>query len=678
MSLTGLPMKLNAAQMEAVSTIQGPLLVFAGAGSGKTRVITNRIAHMVEGVKIPASKIVALSFTNKSAKEMAERLRKMVPREKLKGITLSTFHSLGLKILKEHITKLGYNETFLLFNGTDQEAFVSDLLKSKRLDPKKVPPKEILRRISYAKNTQVHPKDNGLTGEFDLVAAEVFSLYEEGLKEKNAIDFDDLILLPKRLLAEFPEIAVYYQRKHEYFLVDEFQDTNQLQYEFLSLFRGNSDNLCVVGDDDQSIYAFRGSNVQLILNFEREFPHAKVVRLLENYRSTSLIIQAANSLIQNNKGRKEKTLYSRIPSAERVEYYETADEREEAIFVAGRIQTLLIKNEFKGKEIAILFRTNFQSRPFEEELRNRSIPYKVVGGYNFFDRKEIRDCISYLRYVANPKDDYSLLRIINYPKRGIGPGTMQKLQEEAFTHKLSLYEIFHKMIESPDYLPEVKAKVRQEIYQFVEMVDAFKKKFAMSPKLAPVLREMITQIGFEREISMEETEEKVVKARIYNLSELVNMLSFFEEEEGREGKATIFDFLQRLVLLMEDEPKEDEEDRRVQLLTMHQSKGLEYDLVFLVGLEEGILPNSRVIEEEGEVVDEERRLLYVGMTRPRRKLYLTSARTRRKFGEQIESAPSRFLNELSQDAVLFFPMETKDRDTETKNFLEELDKLKVG
>ncbi|MDF3820210.1 3'-5' exonuclease [Leptospira sp. 96542] len=668
-------MKLNSAQMEAVLTITGPLLVFAGAGSGKTRVITNRIAHMIEGVKIPASKIVALSFTNKSAKEMAERLRKMVPREKLKGITLSTFHSLGLKILKEHITKLGYKETFLLFNGTDQESFVSELLKTKRLDPKKIPPKEILRRISFAKNTQSDNWDVS-GGEFDLVAMELFPLYQEGLFEKNAIDFDDLILLPKRILSEFSEVAAAYRKKHEFYLVDEFQDTNQLQYEFLSLFRGESDNLCVVGDDDQSIYAFRGSNVQLILNFEKEFPHAKVVRLLENYRSTAPIIQAANSLIKNNLGRKEKELFSRIHSIEQVEYYETPDEREEAVFVASRIQSFLIKNEYKGKEIAILFRTNFQSRPFEEELRNRSIPYKVVGGYNFFDRKEIRDCISYLRFVANPKDDYSLLRIINYPKRGIGPTTMQKLQEEAFQKKLSVFEVFLKIVEDVDYLTEIKAKVRQEIFAFVELVEGFRKKFALSPKLAPVLREMITQIGFEREISLEESEEKVVKARIYNLSELVNMLSYFEEEEGRETKPTIFDFLQRLVLLMEDEPKEDEEDRRVQLLTMHQSKGLEYDLVFLVGLEEGILPNSRVMEE-GEVVDEERRLLYVGMTRPRRKLYLTSARTRRKFGEQIESAPSRFLDELSRDAVLFFPMETKDREAETKNFLEELEKLKV-
>lgn len=671
-------MKLNPAQMEAVLTVKGPLLVFAGAGSGKTRVITNRIAHMIETEKIPSQRIVALSFTNKSAKEMAERLRKMVPREKLKGIVLSTFHSLGLKILKEHITRLGYKETFLLFNGGDQESFVSELLKGKKIDPKKVPPKEILRRISFAKNTQNLNQNSELSlGELESITEELFPLYEEGLKERNAVDFDDLILLPKRLLAEFDDIASLYRKKYEYYLVDEFQDTNQLQYEFLSLFRGESDNLCVVGDDDQSIYAFRGSNVELILNFEREFPHAKVVRLLENYRSTANIIEAANSLIKNNSGRKEKTLFSRIPSIEKVEYYETADEKEEAIFVVGRIQSFLVKNEYKGKEIAILFRTNFQSRPFEEELRNRSIPYKVVGGYNFFDRKEIRDCISYLRYVANPKDDYSLLRIINTPKRGIGPSTLQILQEESFQKKSSLFEIFLKMIEDVDYLPEIKAKVRQEIYHFVELIESFKKKFALAPKLAPILREMITQIGFEKMISQEEDDEKVVKARIYNLSELVNMLSFFEDEEGREEKPTIFDFLQRLVLLMEDEPKEDEEDRRVQLLTMHQSKGLEFDLVFLVGLEEGILPNSRVIEI-GEAVDEERRLLYVGMTRPRRKLYLTSASTRRKFGEQIESAPSRFIEELSRDAVLFFPMETKDREAETKNFLEELEKLKVS
>lgn len=664
--------------MEAVNTVEGPLLVFAGAGSGKTRVITNRIGHMIENKHISAGKIVALSFTNKSAKEMAERLRKMIPREKLKGIILSTFHSLGLKILKEHITKLGYHETFLLFNSGDQESFVSELLKIKKLDPKKIPPKEILRRISYYKNTLGTAKNQSLDvmDEFNVVAQELYPLYESGLKEKNAVDFDDLILLPKRLLAEFPDVAEIYHKKYHYFMVDEFQDTNQLQYEFLSLFRGKSENLCVVGDDDQSIYAFRGSNVELILNFEKEFPQAKVVRLLENYRSTSPIIAAANSLIKNNIGRKEKELYSRIHSSELVEYYETADEKEEAIFVASRIQNFLIKNEYKGNEIAILFRTNFQSRPFEEELRNRNIPYKVVGGYNFFDRKEVRDCISYLRYVANPKDDYSLLRILNYPKRGIGPGTIQKLQEESYHRNCSLFDVFLKIIEDVDYLTEVKTKVRQEIYHFVELIETFKKKFSLSPKLAPVLKEMISQIGFEREISLEESEEKVIKARIYNLSELVNMLSYFEDEEDRTEKPKLFDFLQRLALLMEDEPKEEETDRRVQLLTMHQSKGLEYDLVFLVGLEEGILPNSRVIDI-GEAVDEERRLLYVGMTRPRLKLYLTGARTRRKFGEQIGSAPSRFLEELSRDAVLYFPMETKDKEAETQNFLEELEKLKV-
>lgn len=664
--------------MEAVNTIQGPLLVFAGAGSGKTRVITNRIAHMIQNKDISAGKIVALSFTNKSAKELAERLRKMVPREKLKGIILSTFHSLGLRILKEHIAKLGYHETFLLFNGGDQESFVSELLKIKKIDPKKVPPKEILRRISYAKNTMGLSRNASLdvSEEFSLVAQELFPMYEDGLKEKNAIDFDDLILLPKRILQEFPEVAEAYHKKYQYFLVDEFQDTNQLQYQFLSLFRGESDNLCVVGDDDQSIYAFRGSNVELILNFEREFPHAKIVRLLENYRSTRPIIEAAHSLIKNNKGRKEKQLFSRIQSDDNVEYYETADEKEEAIFVASRIQSVLIKNEFQGNEIAILFRTNFQSRPFEEELRNRNIPYKVVGGYNFFDRKEVRDCICYLRYVANPKDDYSLLRIINYPKRGIGPTTVNKLQEEAFSKGISIFDVFLKIVEDVDYLTEVKTKVRQEIYHFVELVETFKKKFSLSPKLAPVLKEMITQIGFEREISIEESDEKVSKARIFNLSELVNMLAFFENEE-REEKPKIFDFLQRLALMMEDEPKEEEKDRRVQLLTMHQSKGLEYDLVFLVGLEEGILPNSRVIEE-GEAVDEERRLLYVGMTRPRRKLYLTAARSRRKFGEQIASDPSRFIKELSRDVVLYFPLEKEDREAETLNFLEELEKLKVG
>ncbi len=669
-------MKLNSNQKKAVETTEGPLLVFAGAGSGKTRVITNRIASMVLEKQIPAGSIVALSFTNKSAGEMKERLRKMVPKEKLKGIVLSTFHSLGLRILKEHIQVLGYGEKFILFNANDQESFVSDLIKLHKLDPKKIPPKDVIKFISLQKNTQGSSGAQNETGFDELFA--ILEDYQSEMKKRNTLDFDDLILLPKEILKKHPEIAKSYHKKFHYFMVDEFQDTNQLQYDFLTLFRGESQNLCVVGDDDQSIYAFRGSNVELILNFEREFPGATVVRLLENYRSAAPIIQAANSLIKNNKSRKEKELYSLIPSTELVSDFEVSDEKEEAVFVASQIQSYLVKNEYQGNQIAILFRTNYQSRPFEEELRNRNIPYKVVGGYNFFDRKEVRDCIAYLRCIANHKDDLSLQRILNYPKRGIGSGSLQILLAEAQSKGIRLFEVFLRICESPDYLPEVKAKVRQEIYQLVEILETYQKKFFQADKMSLVLKELIQQVGLENAIRLEEEEEKIAKARIYNLSELVNMMSFFEAEEDKEEAPTLFSFLIRLSLLMEDDPKEEEgkEDRRVQLLTMHQSKGLEFDLVFVVGLEEGILPNSRVMDNP-ESVDEERRLLYVAMTRPRRKLYLTHSQTRRKFGEQMQAEPSRFLLELDRSVVDFHPLGEMPKEEAIEGFLADLEKLKV-
>lgn len=671
-------MDLNHDQKEAVNHIQGPLLVFAGAGSGKTRVITNRIANMIDREKISAGHIVALSFTNKSAREMEKRLRSMVPRKYLRGIVLSTFHSLGLKILKEHITALGYNSHFLLMNANDQEALMVQLLKNKKLDPKDFPPRDIIRRISLVKNSRelyldrLYQSDN----EIDIIARELYPIYQENLKDRNTLDFDDLILLPLELFLKHSSIAEIYHKRYHYFMVDEFQDTNELQYEFLRLLRGPHRNLCVVGDDDQSIYAFRGSNVQLILNFEKDFPDAKVVRLLENYRSTTTIIQAANSLIQKNKNRREKSLFSRVPSIEKVEYFETMDEREEAIFVVGMIEDAYRKGT-KPNEIAILFRTNFQSRPFEEELRMRNLPYKVVGGYNFFDRREVRDMISYLRIIANSKDETSLMRTINTPKRGIGQTTIAKLYKESLETGQNISEILLKIIETPDYMTDIKSKLRSEIYAYQELIEKYRKKFAQGGKLAPILRELIVDSGLEKEIQLEESDEKVAKARIYNLNELVNMLSFFEDDPDREEKPSLYDFLARLALLMEDDERDEEnEDRRIQLLTIHQSKGLEFETVFVVGIEEGILPNSRVVDESDDV-DEERRLFYVAMTRAKRKLFLTGSKTRKKYGESIDTNPSRFLEEIDPSTIHLHKLQDGASEGGL-DFLQELEKLKAG
>lgn len=671
-------MKLNPEQEKAVQTVHGPLLIFAGAGSGKTRVISNRISHMVQDHHIPASKIVALSFTNKSAKEMAERVRKLVPRNLLKGIVLSTFHSLGLGILKKHIEKLGYKQPFLLLNQADQEGLITGMLVAQKIEPKRAQVSEILGKISRVKNSGPEYLEFLRTSinEGDLTASSLFQQYQDSLKEQNCIDFDDLILLPSRLLVDFEEVREEYHKKFQYFMVDEFQDTNRTQYEFLRALMGTSDNLCVVGDDDQSIYAFRGSDVSLILGFEKDFPTATVIRLLENYRSTDVIVSAANSLIRHNSSRREKELYSRVPGARKVKYVERIDEKDEAEWVADSIREEIIKEARKGSQVAILFRTNFQSRPFEEVFRARDMPYKVVGGYNFFDRKEVRDLISYIRLIANQKDDASLLRIINYPKRGIGPGSISLVHEKAGHTKESLYETLFRVCESPDFIPDLNRKVASEIYNFVNLIEKAKKKFSSSPRLFFALRELIADLALEKEIILEEKEEKVAKARIYNMSELVNMLAFFEENNESGEKPTLFDFINRLAMLMEDAPNDEKEDNRVQLLTIHQSKGLEFESVYVVGLEEGILPNGRIATEEN-AVDEERRLMYVAMTRAKAHLCLTGAANRRKFGEQLSSEPSRFLKEIDSDTLDWLSNE-ETRQQETDDFLQELEKLKTG
>lgn len=669
---------LSPEQARAVQTVQGPLLIFAGAGSGKTRVISNRIAHMIQDHHIPAGKLVALSFTNKSAKEMGERVRKLVPRNLLKGIVLSTFHSLGLGILKKHIEKLGYKMPFLLLNQADQEGLVTGMLVAQKLEPKRAQVMEVLSKISRIKNSGPDYKEamEASLNEGDLLAASLFQQYQDTLREQNSIDFDDLILLPSQLLKEFEEVREEYHKKHHYFMVDEFQDTNPIQYTFLRALMGDSNNLCVVGDDDQSIYAFRGSDVSLILGFENDFPGASVIRLLENYRSTDIIVSAANSLIRHNVSRRSKELYSRVPGALKVKYVERMDEKDEAEWVVESIREEIIKEARKGSQIAILFRTNFQSRPFEESFRARDMPYKVVGGYNFFDRKEVRDLISYIRLIANQKDDASLLRIINYPKRGIGAGSIALVHEKAAQNKESLYETLFRVCESPDFIPDLNRKISSEIYNFVNLIEKSKKKFSSSPRLFFALRELIADLGLEKEIILEEKEEKVAKARIYNMSELVNMLAFFEENNDSGEKPTLFDFINRLAMLMEDEPSDEKEDNRVQLLTIHQSKGLEFESVYVVGLEEGILPSGRAALEDNSV-DEERRLMYVAMTRAKRHLCLTGAANRRKFGEQLTSEPSRFLKEIDPETLDWLSNE-ETRKQETDDFLQELEKLKTG
>ncbi|MDX1957080.1 MAG: 3'-5' exonuclease [Leptospiraceae bacterium] len=662
-------MELNKEQQRAVKHKDGPLLIFAGAGSGKTRVITNRIVHLIRSHKVSPANIVALSFTNKSAKELKERIKKMLSRTELKGMELSTFHSLGLKICKEHLNELGYTHPFLLSAPRDLESLLQEILKQKKIPSQDIKLNSLVSRISIWKNSG-YSENNHPNTEYDALVAMIFESYEKRLKSENSLDFDDLILKPIEILKTNPTIKAKYEKKFKYIMIDEFQDTNSVQYEFIKLLLGKNTNLCVVGDDDQSIYGFRGSNKDLILNFENDFTNTTTIKLLQNYRSTTQILKLANSLISKNENRREKELWSNIVSSERILYKEETDENEEASFVAGKIKELVLKDKIPFGEIAVLFRTNYQSRPFEMEFRMSSIPFKLIGAYNFFDRKEVKDLLSYLRVIANHRDDLSLLRILNYPKRGLGSTTRTRIQEKASELEVSVWEVLLRICESPDFLPELK-KASKEIYEFVELIQKYQKEFYQANKMTKVFKDLIAELNFEKEIISEETIEKVVQARMYNVSELVNMLSYFENEWEEESKPKLFDFLIRVTLYTDDESVNEDSTGKVQLMTMHLSKGLEFSAVFLVGVEDGTLPSSRSLEEKG--LEEERRLFYVGITRAKRKLFLSRALNRKKFGDTVPTLPSRFLQELDEETL-----DKPDyREYDEDEFLLELEKLKV-
>ena len=661
-------MDLNREQIEAVNSTNGPLLIFAGAGSGKTRVITNRIIRMIEDLYIDPRKIVALSFTNKSAREMKERIYKLIGRKKIKGIELSTFHALGLKICKLHIEKIGFKTPFLLQTPNDLEIIISDILKKYKIDSKLFPIKQILSQLSYYKNSG---KKRDESSEWSLLIDKIYEDYNSTMRGMNALDFDDLILKPIDIIKSSEDVRHYYHNKFKYFMIDEFQDTNEVQYNLIKQLLGNNNNICVVGDDDQSIYGFRGSNKDLILNFENDFPGTKVINLLRNYRSSDTILSVANSIIKKNKNRREKILIGTIQGNFLPIVIERENEREEAVYIVDQIQELIIRNKVRGGEISILFRTNYQSRPFEEELRLRSIPYKLIGAYNFFDRKEVKDLIAYIRIVANQNDDLSIMRILNYPKRGLGQNTQLKIVEKASELEINIFGVLLKICEVPEFIPEIKRAGVSKIYELVNFIQKFNREFYTQPRMSEVLKNLIKEINFETEISMEEDDEKVIKARMLNLSELVNMMSYFEIDWDGEGKPTLFDFLMKLSILSDDDDNDSKEDSRVQLMTMHLSKGLEFDSVFLSGMEEGILPSSRSTDDLG--IEEERRLLYVGITRAKNRLYLTRAKERKKFGESIPSIPSRFLEEIDKELVRWIGEETQETEV---NFLDQLEMLR--
>ncbi len=629
---------LNERQKEAVLHTEGPLLIIAGAGSGKTRVLTTKIAYLIEEKKVPPYRILAITFTNKAAKEMKDRVVSLVGNI-ANEIQISTFHSFGLKIVRENASLLGYDRNFVIMDTDDTQSIIKKILKEKNLDPKSYHPKAIKNKISSCKNEFISPDDyeRYAASEYEKTVLEVYRSYEKKLKQNNAVDFDDLLILPIKLFKEHPDTLQHYQERYQYILIDEYQDTNQAQYILSKMLSAKYRNICVVGDGDQSIYGFRGANYQNILNFERDYENAVSIKLEQNYRSTKTILDTANSVIKNNKNRKEKELWSTKGDGEKVKYYRAYDERDEAHFVAITAKKLM-EEGVDPKEISILYRTNAQSRVLEEELLKSSVPYKIVGGLSFYSRKEIKDLLAYLRLIHNSKDDISFLRVINTPKRGIGLKSIERLTEEAEQKGLSLFETINSGKE----------------LAFKEMIERLQ-TVSENVTLTELIDKVLDASGLKLELEQEKSLESEI--RLENLEEFKSITKNFEE---REGLVSLEDFLFE-VSLVTDKEEYSSDNNRISLMTVHSVKGLEFDHVFVVGLEEGIFPHMNSLMDSSDV-EEERRLCYVAITRAREELYLLNARRRVLFGNDQVNPPSRFLGEI--DSSLLEPLnvasETKE------------------
>ena len=641
---------LNQEQLAAVRHGAGPLLLLAGAGSGKTRVITYRIAYLLLQRGVPAENLLAVTFTNKAAREMQERVIELVGRKAAKGMVIATFHSLCVRMLKEEIERLGYKKNFSIYASSDQVRLIKDITQSLCRDERKFDAERILFLISDAKNRLIPPEAfvGSQLDDYQLMAAQVYPRYQKALKAYNAVDFDDIIMLAVRLLREFPEVLEKFQQRFRYLMVDEYQDTNAAQYQLLRLLSAAHGNLCVVGDDDQSVYGWRGADLGNILEFEQDFPGTTVIKLEQNYRSTGNILAAANAVILNNRKRKAKALWSAGGPGRTLEHLSCEDEEDEARLVMERIHAERFKHELAYRDFAILYRTNVQSRAFEEQLRYENIPYVLIGGQQFFDRKEVKDAVAYLKVLVNNRDEVNLLRILNYPKRGIGETSADRLIRHSAAAGLPLWQV----LRHPEDVPDLGEKTIEAVGGFVALLEQGRQRFARSPDLAATLREYFSEVKLEAEIYKTTDDPQQARRRADNVEEVVNAIASYQEREERPSLAG---FLEKVSLLDEDRPGRNDKEKKlagdaVTLMSLHASKGLEYPVVFLVGLEEGFLPHQRSI---GEVidVDEERRLCYVGITRARNHLILTGARQRKKYGQLQPRTPSRFLAEIPAELL---------------------------
>jgi DNA helicase-2/ATP-dependent DNA helicase PcrA len=634
---TGLLNDLNPVQREAVTMTEGPLLIFAGAGSGKTRVLTYRIAYLVREKGVAPERILAVTFTNKAAREMQERVDRLLGGASNR-VWVSTFHSACVRILRKYADRLGFRRNFVIYDEKDQEQAIKACMKELEIDQMTFHPRAIQAEIDRAKNSGTSHED--FTPDpfnvFQKRVALVYQTYQELLRRSNAMDFGDLLVFTERLFREFPASLGYYQNRLFYVMVDEFQDTNSIQYRFIQDLVQAHGNICVVGDDDQSIYRWRGAKITNILNFERDFEGATVVKLEENYRSTKRILEAAGHVVQRNRERREKALWTTNEEGEPVVYFTGRDEQEEAGFIVQAIQ-----DHPKGnyRDFAVFYRTNAQSRPIEEEFVKARIPYAVVAGLRFYERREVKDVIAYLRVVANPSDALSLKRITQSPPRGIGPKTIERMEQRAAEREITLYEAFK---ETGSDLSE---RMREKVGEFVGLMESLRQA-ARSSGPRDLILLVLEQTGYLDWLGREFTEEAA--SRRENVEELVNVVAQFEQDKGHEDK-TLDGFLDR-VSLISDIDDYDDKAARVTLMTLHSAKGLEFPVVFIVGMEEGLFPHHR--RGEGtEDLEEERRLCYVGITRAKERLYFTNAERRRVLGSERFNFPSRFIEEIPQELL---------------------------
>ena len=640
---------LNDRQKEAVVNTDGPMLILAGAGSGKTKVLTTKVAYLIEEKNIDPNNILAITFTNKAAKEMKERIFKLEGNSAF-YIQISTFHSFGLKILKENCELLGYEKNFTILDSDDSLSIIKKIMKELNIDANKYNPKAIKNVISNNKNEIIDPEKYSLyvNTDFDEIALEVYRKYEKSLKINNAVDFDDLLILPLKLFNNNPGVLQKYQEKYKYVFIDEYQDTNEPQYILSKMISAKYKNITVVGDADQAIFTWRGANYKNILNFEKDYKDAKVVLLEENYRSTKIILNAANNVIKNNKVRKEKNLWTQNEEGSKITYYKAFDEKDESNYVVNEIKKLIEKG-VNPKDICVLYRANAQSRTVEEAFLTSNISYNIVGSYAFYNRKEIKDLIAYLKLIYNNKDDVSLLRVINYPKRGIGNKAIENLAIKSNVLDKSLYEVIDsgKELEFKNMIEEIKKE--ESHLTLTELIDMVLDKSGMKKSLE---------------------DEKSIEADI-RLENLEEFKSIAKAMEINEGIVSLEELLDKLALVSDvSEQKNDNEDK-VTLMTMHAVKGLEYDYVFIVGVEEGLFPHSNSLESNDEL-EEERRLCYVAITRAKKKLYLINARSRILYGKVSSNVPSRFINEISDEYI-----ETIGKKEDINVFKPKIDKNKM-